>query len=217
MLGRDGTASTLARFSGRLHDATLTRPANSAYDINDPTAAPTGIGSSYDCQGCAFTYTQRDIDGTRILEGDYRVTILRGSLDVIPRTGDRISIPPPGESSAIAGRVIRVESVTEAAVTCQCRGAPALAPDDDPSNGEATNMIVIDYTATGSEGTSFMVPIGATLANYRVVWSPQGVENLPLLDLPQGPGDRTSTEFRVVTSVQLAEGERLTFFVAEVP
>lgn len=122
MLGRDGTASTLARFSGRLNDATLTRPANSAIDPSDPTAAPTGTDTTYSCEGYAFAYGQRDIDGTRIMKGDYQVTILRGSLSTLPGPGDAISIPPPGSSTPATARVIAVESVTEAAITVQCRG-----------------------------------------------------------------------------------------------
>lgn len=122
MLGRDGKAVTLARFSGRLSNATLTRPGNSAYDLSDPTAAPTGGDTVYPCEGYAFRYAASDIDGTRILRGDYQVTILRGSLAVRPETGDKVSIPPPGEAVAKTATVIAVESVTEAAVTVQVRG-----------------------------------------------------------------------------------------------
>jgi len=112
----------LARFSGRLNAATLSRPANSAYDANDPTAAPTGTPTSDACEGYAFDYEQRDIDGTRIMKGDYCVVLLRGSLAALPAAGDKVTIPPPGDAIAKTGTVIRVESVTEAAVTVQVRG-----------------------------------------------------------------------------------------------
>lgn len=112
----------LARFQGRLHAATLTRPASSAIDPNDPTAAPTGAPAIHNCDAYAFDYEQRDIDGTRIMKGDYAVTILRGSLAVIPQPGDSVSVPPPGEAVAKSARVIHVEAVTEAFVTVQVRG-----------------------------------------------------------------------------------------------
>jgi hypothetical protein len=123
ILGRDGTAATLARFEGRLHSATLSRPAESALDVNDPTAAPTGSATTDACEGYAFDYEQRDIDGTRILKGDYAVTLLRGTLSVVPRPGDTIAIPPPGSSTPATARVINVEALTEAFVTVQVRGA----------------------------------------------------------------------------------------------
>lgn len=122
VLGRDGTASTLARFKGRLHAATLTRPAESAYDVNDPTAAPTGTPTTDDCEGYAFDYEQRDIDGTRIMKGDYAVTLLRGTLSFLPRPGDSISIPPPGSATPATARVIAIDAVTEAFVSLQVRG-----------------------------------------------------------------------------------------------
>lgn len=122
MLGRDGTAITLAHFAGRLNTATLTRPANSAIDPNDPTAAPTGSPTTYSCQGFAFVYDVRDIDGTRVMKGDYQVTLLRGSLSVMPQPGDAITIPPPGSSTPATARVIAVAGVTEATATLQVRG-----------------------------------------------------------------------------------------------
>jgi hypothetical protein len=120
----------LARFSGRLHTVTLTRQPESAYDLSDPAAAPTGTPTSYSCQGLAFTYEQRDIDGSRIMKGDYRVLVLRGSLSTVPMNGDSISVPPPGETVAKSGRVVAVEAVTEAFVTVQVRGVPSVSDFD---------------------------------------------------------------------------------------
>lgn len=120
-LGQDFSADAMAAFSGELYEATLTRPASSAYDANDPTAAPTGTPTEYACEGIAFRYAQSDIDGTRIMRGDYRVVILRGSLSVIPATGDTIAVPPPGLTTTQTGRVIAVEAVTEAQITLQVR------------------------------------------------------------------------------------------------
>jgi hypothetical protein len=112
----------LAAFSGELYSATLTRPPTSAYDANDATAGPTGTPTTFACEGQAFSYMQRDIDGTRVVKGDYRVVILRGSLSTLPVPGDSISIPPPGESVARSARVINIEVVTEWQLTIQVRG-----------------------------------------------------------------------------------------------
>lgn len=121
-LAAGAAARMLARFAGRLVSMTLSRPANSAIDPNDPVAAPTGSPTSYNCEGYAFAYQRRDIDATRILEGDYQVTILRGSLATLPQPGDQVSIPPPGDTTPKTATVIAVESVTEAFVTLQVRG-----------------------------------------------------------------------------------------------
>jgi hypothetical protein len=112
----------LARFAGRLHSATLTQQAATAIDVNDPTAAPSSSPVVHPCEGVAFTYARRDIDGSRVTKNDYRVVVLRGSLSVMPGPGDTISIPPPGSAVAATARVIDVESVTEAAITLQVRG-----------------------------------------------------------------------------------------------
>lgn len=117
----DDAADVLSAFEGELYDATLSRPAESAYDTNDATAGPTGTPTTYAFEGVAFNYQQRDIDGTRIVKGDYRVVLLR-LVAVIPRPGDSISIPPPGSSVAATARVVNVEAVTSAQITVQVRG-----------------------------------------------------------------------------------------------
>lgn len=121
-LGQDFAADAMAAFSGELYDAVLSRPPVSAYDASDATAGPTGSPTTYDCEGIAFAYERRDIDGSRVVKNDYRVVILRGSLEVLPQNGDSISIPPPGATVAATARVINVEAVTEAFITIQVRG-----------------------------------------------------------------------------------------------
>ncbi len=121
-LGRDFSALALARFSGRLYDVTLTQQAAEAYDVDDPTGAPSTTPVVHTCEGIAFTYERRDIDESRVLKNDYRVVLLKGSLTVMPGPGDAISIPPPGSETPATARVIKVEAVTEAAITLQVRG-----------------------------------------------------------------------------------------------
>jgi hypothetical protein len=124
-LGQDFAADALAAFSGELYDATLTRFAETGYDVDDPAGAPTGASTEYDCEGIAFDYEQSYIDGSRVMRGDYRVVILRGSLAIVPAPGDVMSIPPPNETVAKSARVIAVEAVTEAQVTLHVRGVLA--------------------------------------------------------------------------------------------
>jgi hypothetical protein len=120
-LGQDFEQDALDAFSGELYDATLTQQASSAYSSSDPTAAPTSTPVQNSCEGIAFSYARRDIDGTRILKNDYRVVLLKGSLDVMPADGDTISIPPPGSETPATGRVVAIEAVTEAFITLQVR------------------------------------------------------------------------------------------------
>ena len=76
---------------------------------------------------------------------------------------------------------------------------------------------MINYVATGSEGTDFNVPIGQTLANdtYGVAWAPAGVvTSVPVIDLPNIlAGDRTTTQFRVLLAAAFTAGDHVTFFV----
>jgi hypothetical protein len=121
-LGQDFEQDAIDAFAGELYDATLTQQAESVYDSADPTAAPTSTPVAHTCEGIAFAYEQRWIDGTRVVKGDYRVVLLKGSLTVTPAPGDTVSIPPPGSTTAATGRVINVEAATESAITLQVRG-----------------------------------------------------------------------------------------------
>jgi hypothetical protein len=92
--------------------------------------------------------------------------------------------------------------------------APHMPTSEGPSAVVgASEGLPVEYEATGLEGTSFLVPIGQTVNNstYAIVYAPAGITNVPLLDLPNTPGDRTTTYFRVTTAVQLAAGETLVF------
>lgn len=81
------------------------------------------------------------------------------------------------------------------------------------SSVSGTGGIVVHYTATGTEGVSFLVPIGQVLtsANYAIVPSSEGVTNVALDDFPKAPGDRTTTYFRVNTVAALTAGDKLVF------
>lgn len=82
-------------------------------------------------------------------------------------------------------------------------------------SGGACSSRVVTYTGTGAEGTSFMVSIGATLASsaYNVFFSPAGVTNVPVLDLPSS--GRTTSAFPVATATTLTAGDVLMFLLIE--
>lgn len=90
---------------------------------------------------------------------------------------------------------------------------PHMPTTTQPVGVGTSGVLAVEYTATGLEGVSFLVPIGQTVTNttYKIVYSPQGVTSFPLVDLPQAVGDRTTTYFRCNTAIQLAAGEKLVF------
>lgn len=129
-LGRDWKARMAARFRGRLAAGSFTRTTVTGPDPADPAGPPLSSVATYTCDLIAFGYRQRYIDGELIQKGDYRVQILRGTVelagvavDFMPRSGDTVSCPPPGSNTPIDGRVVDVGPITEAFVTCQVRGA----------------------------------------------------------------------------------------------
>lgn len=99
----------------------------------------------------------------------------------------------------------RMPSYGSAGSNCDsgCTGAPRL----------------VSYTATGLEGTDFMVPIGTTLADdeYSVgLFSFESTTNVPICAFPNADaGDRTQTEFRVLTAAVLTAGDVLVFQIVE--
>ena len=56
---------------------------------SDP-AGGTTVESDYPCRLAAFPVAQRDIDGTLVKAGDFRVLVATGGLDITPTTTDLI-------------------------------------------------------------------------------------------------------------------------------
>lgn len=124
VLGRDFSDVALSRFKGRLYTGTLTTRTPGAYN---PAALGSGTNpttANYPIDGIAFNYEQKYIDGKSVLEGDYRVVMLRDPALEVPTPGDSISIPPPGQTVAQNATIIAVLAVTEAQITVQARGVP---------------------------------------------------------------------------------------------
>lgn len=84
------------------------------------------------------------------------------------------------------------------------------------SGGGATTTF--RYTATGGEGSDFFVSLPAARANddYAVMVAQAGVAAILGIDLPDlAAGDRTTTQFRVVTSAAIQAGDQLDFVVQD--
>lgn len=84
------------------------------------------------------------------------------------------------------------------------------------SGSSSGNPDAFVYIATGLEGTDFTVtlPVARANDNYAVFASPDGVALIPAFDLPNLlPGDRTTVDFRVITTAALTAGDRIAFFV----
>lgn len=84
--------------------------------------------------------------------------------------------------------------------------------------GTVTPARIVSYTATGSEGVDFMVPIGVTLPNdsYDVgFFGAAGAAIIPAVwDFPNAvAGDRTATQFRVLIPAPLQAGDVFKFQV----
>jgi hypothetical protein len=74
------------------------------------------------------------------------------------------------------------------------------------------------YTATGLEGSDFMVTLPAARANdvYGVQGSQAGAASILGMDFPDLlAGDRTTTQFRVITSGPVTAGDQFDFLVVD--
>ncbi|MDX1421517.1 MAG: hypothetical protein R3322_00165 [Kiloniellales bacterium] len=100
-------------------------------------------------------------------------------------------------------------------------GAPdvsiAAPPEPGGSSGTFTDPVIVTYTATGVEGSDFMVPLGFTRSTdtYSVFPANQGMTSILGIDCPDIAGpDRTTTDFRVITTAPPTAGDELRFIIA---
>lgn len=79
--------------------------------------------------------------------------------------------------------------------------------------------VLVEYTASGVEGTDFMVSIGTTLAADTYDVGLLGLEDAVSHRTFKFPaalaGDRTTTQFRVQTSGALTAGDVVAFLIIE--
>lgn len=127
-------------------------------------------------------------------------------------TGDVTAGPGVGSQAAtvvkLQGRTVdsAAPSVNDVLAWDGTKWAPAPAPS-------ATSAF--RYTATGGE-SDFMVtlPVAKATDTYKVVASCAGVATIVGIDLPDVlAADRTTTQFRVITSLPLTAGDQIDFIV----
>lgn len=83
-------------------------------------------------------------------------------------------------------------------------------------SGTATNVAAFIYTATGAEGTSFIVNLPATRTSaYVVTATHQGgvSDRVTVIDIPVD--DHTNTNFRVVLTASLTAGDKIGFHIID--
>jgi len=125
LIGIDWSATFADLFGGQLTTATFVRKDVTGYNPADPTGAPTTTDSSYQCEAIAWAYDERFVDGEKVFKGDYRVTILVGSIvavanDAVEATLDLDPLSPNADTiiaarlAGAAGNQITVELVGDA-------------------------------------------------------------------------------------------------------
>jgi hypothetical protein len=94
---------------------------------------------------------------------------------------------------------------------------PFIPAASGSGGGGGSSVITFRYVATGGE-SDFLVtlPFARLTDTYNVVCTCQGVTIIPSIDLPDTlPADRTTTQFRCITSFPLTAGDQLAFFVSD--
>lgn len=84
--------------------------------------------------------------------------------------------------------------------------------------GSVSTNQVFRYTATGAEGTDFNITLPAARASdlYNVLGTPAGVAGIVPFNFPDLiAGDRTTTQFRCITTAPLAAGDQLDLLVID--
>ncbi len=92
---------------------------------------------------------------------------------------------------------------------------PAASGSSGSGSGDPQRFV---YVATGVEGTDFLItlPAARLLALYNVEVQLQGSTTSYGITCPHpAPGDRTTTQFRVVTTAALTAGDQLYCVVAD--
>lgn len=93
---------------------------------------------------------------------------------------------------------------------------PVIVGESTAGGGGSSTLQAFTYTCTGAEGNDFMVPLPAARANdnYAVVATLSSVTATFALNCPDTlAGDRTTTEFRVITSAPVVAGDLIDFHV----
>jgi hypothetical protein len=86
------------------------------------------------------------------------------------------------------------------------------------SGGNTGNPAAFTFTATGAEGSDFFVTLPTARGNdtYKVQGTLSGVASIIGFNCPNTvAGDRTTTQFRVITSGSVTAGDQIDFYVTD--
>lgn len=99
-------------------------------------------------------------------------------------------------------------------------GTPGATGPTGPGGGAGGSAQSFRYVVTGAEPdlSDFVVPLPAARATdvYRITWGLAGVAVIVGLDFPDLiPGDRTTTQFRVIATAAMQAGDQIDFYVSD--
>jgi hypothetical protein len=144
-----------------------------------------------------------------------------GDFSVLGASSTTLTVQNNGASAATLHAWLFLLHTAErefgAAQTTGLSPRPYIPAVSGGGGGGGSSVITFRYVATGGE-TDFLVtlPFARLTDTYNVVCTCQGVTVIPSIDLPDTlPADRTTTQFRCVTSFPLTAGDQLAFFVSD--
>lgn len=86
--------------------------------------------------------------------------------------------------------------------------------DQPDGSGLPAGSVPVRFIAGGGE-LDFRVPIGRRMptTDYDITWAPRGMAAIPVFDFPVGMGDRTLTDFRVISNGPLTIDDQAVFIL----
>jgi len=120
ILGADIAGTIAKEMGGLLLPAALIKHDSGARVPGSLTSGPTIVETTYSCRGFIDMYSDSEVDGTVVQQGDRKVSLLGDTISagqVVPETGDQITIE--GETFEIIGPIGRDPDA--ALYECQCR------------------------------------------------------------------------------------------------
>lgn len=165
-----------------------------------------------------------NVNGTPVKPDTIQVDRLGSGLDIDPanvttttvRVDNPTAAPITGNLLLIAWHTIYRQFGNGANGAFQSLVPQPFVATGGGGSGASGNPEAFVYVCTGLEGSDFVVPTPAARANdnYGVFAQQDGVTLGLNIDCPNIlPGDRTTTQFRVVTSAAVAAADRLAFFL----
>lgn len=147
-----------------------------------------------------------------------------GEFDVVEAGTDETQVTVRNDGAAPADVDVRIwyehtiERVYGNDAVTQLSPAPFVIRGAGSGGGGGGTTQTFRYTVSQpADGTDFMVTLPAAMPNdsYSVFPALAGVVSITGIDCPDIlAGDRTTTQFRVVTAAALADGDFVDFFVS---